>query len=324
MPVTPTYPGVYIEEIPSGVRTIVGVSTSTAAFVDYFPQGPMNEAVEIFSWADFERQFGGLDTNSEASYAIQQFFLNGGTQAYVVRTTSGTSSNAAKAAAIVLQDGATNNILLATAANPGQWGNQLRLDVDFGTTDPSTLFNLAVTELSFTGGTPHGVSTEVFRNLTLDNTATNYVVEGRSQLVTLQLLGSNGRPAQTGTVSSPFSAISLPHWQAATPFVLGAQILDVNGNLQRVTTAGTSGATPPVWPTTVNATVADGGVTWTLVSTGVGVVPSWSASHAFFVGNQIVLSNGNVFVVTVAGTSAAAPPAWPTVIGTTITDGGAT
>src|ERR1700675_300295 len=313
MPVTPTYPGVYIEEIPSGVRTIVGVSTSTGAFVDYFPQGPMDQAVQIFSWADFERQFGGLDTLSEASYAIQQFFLNGGTQAYVVRTTSGTSSNAAKAAAIVLQDGASNNILLATAANPGQWGNQLRVDIDFCTTDPSTLFNLAVTELSFTGGTPHVVSTEIFRNLTLDNTATNYVVEvvnGRSQLVTLQLLGSNGRPAQTGTVSSPFSAITLPAWQHGHPFLLGAEILDVNGNLQKVTTAGTSGATPPAWPTTVNATVVDGGVggvTWTLVSTGVGVVPSWSPSHAFSVGNQIVLSNGNVFVVTVAGTSGAAP-----------------
>src|SRR5207247_2094571 len=60
--------------------------------------------------------------------------------------------------------------------------------------------------------------------------------------------------------------------------------------------------------------------TWTLVATGVGVVPSWSASHSFSVGNQIVLANGNVFVVTVKGTSGAAPPVWPTVVGTTIGD----
>jgi len=33
MPITPTYPGVYIEEIPSGVRTIIGVATSITAFV---------------------------------------------------------------------------------------------------------------------------------------------------------------------------------------------------------------------------------------------------------------------------------------------------
>lgn len=323
MPVTPTYPGVYIEEIPSGVRTIIGVSTSTGAFVDYFPQGPMNEAVQIFSWADFERIFGGLDTSSEASYAIQQFFLNGGTTAYVVRTTSGTASNAATSAAIVLQDGASHNILLATAANPGLWGNQLRIDVDRGATDPSTLFNLTVTEISFTGGTPNVVATENFRNLTLDTAATNYVVEvvnARSQLITLQLLGSNGRPAQTGTVSTPFSAIRLPGWHATTAFVLGQQILDVNGNLQKVTTAGTSGATPPAWPTTLNATIVDATVTWTLVATGVGVVPSWSPSHVFSVGNQIVLANGNVFMVTVAGTSGAAPPVWPTVVGATVGD----
>ena len=88
MPVTPTYPGVYVVEIPSGVRTITGVATSVAAFVDYFRRGAVNRAVHIFSIADFEREFGGLDTLSEASYAIQQFFLNGGREAWVVRVTT--------------------------------------------------------------------------------------------------------------------------------------------------------------------------------------------------------------------------------------------
>src|ERR1051326_2261835 len=96
MPAALSYPGVYIEEIPSGVRTITGVATSIGAFVDFFAQGPMNEATRILSFADFERQFGGLDNRSEASYAIQQFFLNGGSEAYVVRTTSTTAANAAK------------------------------------------------------------------------------------------------------------------------------------------------------------------------------------------------------------------------------------
>lgn len=74
MPVAVSYPGVYIQEVSSGVNTIVGVATSIAAFADFFPTGPMNTAVQIFSFADFERQFGGLDTRSEVSYAIQQFF----------------------------------------------------------------------------------------------------------------------------------------------------------------------------------------------------------------------------------------------------------
>ena len=85
MPVTPTYPGVYIEEVPSGVRTITGVATSIGAFVDTFTRGPIDAAVQSLSLADFEREFGGLNTLSEASYAIHQFFLNGGSQAWVIR-----------------------------------------------------------------------------------------------------------------------------------------------------------------------------------------------------------------------------------------------
>src|SRR5512145_2821336 len=85
MPVNPTYPGVYIEEIPSGVRTIRGVATSIAAFIGTFRKGLLDEAVQIFSLADFEREYGGLERNSETTYAIQQFFLNGGTEAWVVR-----------------------------------------------------------------------------------------------------------------------------------------------------------------------------------------------------------------------------------------------
>ena len=85
MPVTPTYPGVYIEEVPSGVRTIVGVATSVAAFIDFFARGPMDQAVQIFNMGDFQREFGGFHTNSEASYAIDQFFKNGGSEAWVVR-----------------------------------------------------------------------------------------------------------------------------------------------------------------------------------------------------------------------------------------------
>jgi phage tail sheath protein FI len=88
MSVTPTDPGVSIEEGPGGDPSIIGVETAIGAFVDFFPEGPVGEAVMVRGWADFERRFGGLDARSEASYAIQQFFLNGGSRAYVVRTTS--------------------------------------------------------------------------------------------------------------------------------------------------------------------------------------------------------------------------------------------
>jgi uncharacterized protein len=85
MPIAPTYPGVYIEEIPSGVRTITGVATSIAAFVGRAKRGKVNEPVTINSFSDFERNFGGLWSDSALGYAVRDFFANGGSQAIVVR-----------------------------------------------------------------------------------------------------------------------------------------------------------------------------------------------------------------------------------------------
>ncbi len=211
MPVAVTYPGVYIEEIASGVRSIAGVATSIAAFVDAFPAGPMNTAVRVLGFADVENVFGGLSPSSEASYGLQQFFLNGGSEAYVVRVTSATGTNAATAAAIVLDDASVGGkqLLTATAVDPGAWGGNVRLDVDYNTADPANQFNLTVTEISPTTGVV--VATESFRNLVIDPTKPNdavAVVNAGSQLITLAQVGSNPgkRPAQTGAVSKAFAA----------------------------------------------------------------------------------------------------------------------
>ena len=85
MPITPTYPGVYIEEIPSGVRTITGVATSITAFVGRTRRGPEHEPITINSFADFGRIFGGIWEHSTVSYAVRDFYRNGGGQAIVVR-----------------------------------------------------------------------------------------------------------------------------------------------------------------------------------------------------------------------------------------------
>ena len=85
MPATLTYPGVYIEEIPSGVRTITGVATSITAFIGRARRGPVNEPVIINAFGDFERIFGGLNTEYPMSYAISDFYQNGGRQAVIVR-----------------------------------------------------------------------------------------------------------------------------------------------------------------------------------------------------------------------------------------------
>ena len=156
MAVTVSYPGVYIQELPSGVHTITGVATSIGAFVDAFVSGPLNKAVQVLSFAAFEAQFGGLAPGSEASYAIQQFFLNGGSEAYVVRVTSVGGGTPATPAQIALEDKAGGSILLtASADGPGSWGANLRIDVDYGTSDPTSQFNLTVTEIAVSGRNDH-------------------------------------------------------------------------------------------------------------------------------------------------------------------------
>ena len=60
MPSTLTYPGVYLEEIPSGVRTITGVATSITAFVGRATRGPTDKAVVINNFGEFEATFGAV------------------------------------------------------------------------------------------------------------------------------------------------------------------------------------------------------------------------------------------------------------------------
>src|SRR5712691_4234574 len=85
MPSSLTYPGVYVEEVPSGVRTITGVATSVTAFIGRARKGPIDTAIDITSFADFEREFGGLWLDSPMSFAVRDFFLNGGARAVIVR-----------------------------------------------------------------------------------------------------------------------------------------------------------------------------------------------------------------------------------------------
>lgn len=211
MPSALTYPGVYIEEVSSGVHTISGVSTSVAAFIGYFKRGSTQAAVQIFNFGDFTREFGGLDVDCEASYAIQQFFLNGGTEAWVVRTAA---AGSAVAAAIALKESATaaTAIVKATARSEGAWGNHIRLAIDYDTTAPTQTFNLTVVEMVTSGGQLVPGNTEVFRNLVLDASKANdarKVVNDGSKLITLDYQNSptpTQRPAHTGTTSKALTA----------------------------------------------------------------------------------------------------------------------
>jgi uncharacterized protein len=196
MPIATTYPGVYVEEVPSGVRTITGVSTSDTAFIDFFARGPMNQAVRVTSMEEFNRLFGGLHANSEASYAISQFYLNGGSIAWVVRVASGDPVTAQyRFAAGGSPAGAG---LVVNAASPGLWAkDHVQVAVDHVVRSGGDgLFNLAVRELD--EGKQRVVATEVHRNVSMNPTDSRYVmavVAADSALVRIGSVGAGGPPA---------------------------------------------------------------------------------------------------------------------------------
>src|SRR5262245_41411811 len=159
MPSSLTYPGVYIEEIPSGVRTITGVATSIAAFVGWAPKGPTGRAELLLSWSDFERKFGGLDKRSLLGYSVSHFFSNGRQRAYAVRlvtTGSGTAADNAAPAAVSL-DGK----LTVTAKSPGVWANDYAI-VTKKRADDNTRFQLKVVNIK---QDKKGIPVETFDNL---------------------------------------------------------------------------------------------------------------------------------------------------------------
>jgi uncharacterized protein len=177
MPVTPTYPGVYIEEIPSGVRTISGVSTSVTAFLGTARRGPIHDAVRILNFGDFERRFGGLQADSELGYAVRQFFQNGGGEAWVVRVVG-----AATTATLVLRDASNRQVLDVTALDEGSAGNAIQVRVDHATDVPGSTFNLLVSYATAEGGS----TVEQYPSLSMNSSDPRYVesvVNGASALV---------------------------------------------------------------------------------------------------------------------------------------------
>ncbi len=186
MPVTLSYPGVYVEEIPSGVRSITGVATSITAFVGYTTSGPVNQPVEVFNFGDYQRTFGGLQLGSELGYAVQQFFQNGGSDAFVVRVASG-----AVPAQLTLGNVGGASVLSVAAASAGAWGNSVLLEVDYQTANPDSLFNLTVTSYTLQNGKPVVSATESYRNLSMNTLSSAYAPSAvnDSQLIQIADLG---------------------------------------------------------------------------------------------------------------------------------------
>jgi phage tail sheath protein FI len=239
MPITPTYPGVYIEEIPSGVHTITGVATSITAFIGRAAWGPVSDQADspapavINSFGDYERLFGGLSLISPMSYAVRDFYLNGGSQAVIIRLAHGglastitllPDTNLPASPIDSPLSSAFSNLVLS-AASVGSWGSNLYALVDHKTknTQDILLFNLTITLMD--AARQRVLATEKFLNVSVDSNSARYVTNVLAQnsaLVRVQQdsFGNDEvpgvRPAETYvTILSPPKVTPTPVWATA-------------------------------------------------------------------------------------------------------------
>jgi hypothetical protein len=155
---------------------VVGVPTSVCAFVGRAGRGPVDTPVPISSFAEFQRRFGGLWAGSTLGFEVRDFFGNGGSAAVIVRVFAAPAGGHAGDGRAVLRLGT----LRLVAADPGSWGNQLRVRVDHATRVPQADL---------------GETAESLFNLTIHDGDTAAVVEHRDVTV-----GIPGHPRELGWV----------------------------------------------------------------------------------------------------------------------------
>ena len=144
------YPGVYTQEVSSGVRTINGAPTSVALFVGPTATGIDGRPTRIQNYGDYQRSFGGLSPKSYLSYSVLHFFANGGGDAFVIRVAA---DGAVKAAIGLQEDGSTKLSTTFTALSSGLGGSEIYVEIDpfdigakpyAGAGENKTIYNLSL------------------------------------------------------------------------------------------------------------------------------------------------------------------------------------
>jgi uncharacterized protein len=208
------HPGVYIEEVSSGVRPIEGVSTSTACFVGKTEKGYLDRAFMVTSFVEFQRVYGGFVPGGYVAHAALAFFNNGGRRLYVVRVANGAQ---VASTAVLDRKGAPAKTLTLSANSAGLWGNSLSFAVADGTVNAANEFRLTVLQ-----GTS---AVEVFDNLSMNPDAANFVerVVGASGFVVAAAEAANDSTSAGTSVSAASAATSLPVGKRRL-------VVDVNGD----------------------------------------------------------------------------------------------
>ena len=207
---TLTYPGVYVQEISSGVQPIAIASTSTAAFVGLTEMGP-DQAARVTNWTEFQRYYGSFISDGYLAHSVFQYFNNGGRQCYIVRVTR---SDAA-IADVTVQNRAAPPVggLTFSAKNKGAWGNYLYLQIEDGSADPGNGVKISVRRQDDPAVVPSNFKDiaplEVFDNLSMDPNDPSYVVNVLTQnstLINAQVLAAN-TAVQSGVHRGGFAPV---------------------------------------------------------------------------------------------------------------------
>jgi phage tail sheath protein FI len=218
MPVALTYPGVYVQEVPSGVRTITGVGTSIAMFLGRARSGQLDAPVLCTSHEDFVRAFTTDDGGSDLARAVKLFFTNGGTQCYVMRIAKG----ALPATVMLRNDTNTQTVLKVEAKSAGLFGNDIRVAVSYNTQLPEATFNLEVFRWTKAStGALQRADIENYVALSMDPAHPRYapdIVTRASKLVSLVDQGvapaANGYSQSGFAVSARTDPIFRTQWMA--------------------------------------------------------------------------------------------------------------
>lgn len=140
-------PGVYVEEFDSGSKPMEGVSTSTAGFVGLAERGPTAGVPQLVTnFADFKRTYGGYLSENEfgeyrfLAYAVEQFFLNGGSRCFVSRVAP---SDAKCSKGVIPQE---SPVLSFQAKNPGIWGDDIRITITPSSKAKTQIYEILGTE----------------------------------------------------------------------------------------------------------------------------------------------------------------------------------
>ena len=194
----PTYlsPGVYVEEVEAGTRPIEGVGTSVAAFVGLAARGPFNSPTLVSNWTQYAETFGDFLPGSYLAHAVYGYFLNGGSNAYIVRIGSDAPVDEppSKSAPKALPAGAQAVIgaYRVVASDKAPKTKQLSVEVADagGDNPPEDQFKLVVLL--------DGKATETYDNVTTkrgdDNVATK--VNQLSKLILIEELASGSALAK--------------------------------------------------------------------------------------------------------------------------------